>query len=53
MSVEQEHPEAYKPTLDLYIAPIGAAAERHAARSAPAELRAARLIAWNWASTAN
>jgi len=34
MSVEQEQPEAYKPTLDLYIAPIGAAAERHAARLA-------------------
>ena len=29
MSVEQERPESYKPSLDLYIAPIGAAAERH------------------------
>ncbi|HUA21355.1 MAG TPA: histidine--tRNA ligase [Bryobacteraceae bacterium] len=34
MSVEQEHPEAYKPSLDLYIAPLGAAAERHAAHLA-------------------
>jgi histidyl-tRNA synthetase len=34
MSVEQEHPEAYQPVLDLYIAPIGAAAERHAAKLA-------------------
>ncbi|HTR38917.1 MAG TPA: histidine--tRNA ligase [Bryobacteraceae bacterium] len=34
MSVEQEHPDAYKPSLDLYIAPIGAAAERHAAHLA-------------------
>ncbi len=28
MSVEQEHPDAYQSTLDLYIAPMGAAAER-------------------------
>ncbi len=34
MSVEQEHPGASKPTLDVYIAPIGAAAERHSARLA-------------------
>ncbi len=34
MSVEQEHPDAYKPSLDVYIAPIGAAAERHAAHLA-------------------
>jgi histidyl-tRNA synthetase len=31
MSVEQEHPEAGKTSLDLYIAPIGPAAERHCA----------------------
>jgi histidyl-tRNA synthetase len=31
MSVEQEHPDAAKSTLDVYIAPIGAAAERHCA----------------------
>ncbi len=29
MSVEQEHPEALTATLDAYIAPMGAAAERH------------------------
>ena len=29
MSVEQEHPESYKPSLDLYIAPLGDAAGRH------------------------
>jgi histidyl-tRNA synthetase len=34
MSVEQEHPEANKPVLDLYIAPIGHAAELHCARLA-------------------
>jgi len=34
MSVEQEHPESAGATLDLYIAPIGAAAERHAAKIA-------------------
>src|SRR5437588_8011346 len=34
MSVEQEHPEANKPVLDLYIAPIGPAAELHCARLA-------------------
>jgi histidyl-tRNA synthetase len=34
LSVEQEHPEAYQPVLDLYIAPIGAPAERHAAKLA-------------------
>lgn len=31
MSVEQEHPDAYKPVLDLYIAPMGAEAVRVAA----------------------
>ncbi len=34
MSVEQEHPDAYQPVLDLYIAPIGRAAELHAPRIA-------------------
>ena len=34
MSVEQEHPDAYRSTLDLYIAPMGAAAERHSAELA-------------------
>jgi histidyl-tRNA synthetase len=34
MSVEQEHPDANKPVLDLYIAPIGPAAELHCARLA-------------------
>jgi histidyl-tRNA synthetase len=34
MSVEQEHPEGYRPTLDIYIAPLGAAAERHSAQLA-------------------
>ena len=40
MSVEQEHPDAHKPTLDLYIAPMGEAAEAAAAGIA-CELRAA------------
>jgi histidyl-tRNA synthetase len=40
MSVEQEHPESHKPVLDLYIAPIGAAAELHCARLAQ-DLRSA------------
>jgi len=31
MSAEQEHPDAYQAKLDLYIAPIGGAAERHSA----------------------
>jgi histidyl-tRNA synthetase len=31
MSAEQEHPDAYQSKLDLYIAPIGALAERHSA----------------------
>ncbi len=31
MSVEQEHPDAHHPALDLYIAPMGAEAERVAA----------------------
>ena len=34
MSVEQEHPESYKPSLDVYIAPMGAAAERHSVQLA-------------------
>jgi histidyl-tRNA synthetase len=34
MSVEQEHPESYKPVLDIYIAPLGASAERHSAQIA-------------------
>jgi histidyl-tRNA synthetase len=40
MSAEQEHPESYKPALDVYIAPMGGAAERHSAQIAQA-LRAA------------
>ena len=40
MSVEQEHPESYKARLDLYIAPMGSAAERHAIQLAQT-LRAA------------
>ena len=34
MSAEQEHPDAYHPVLDLYIAPIGTAAGRHSAQLA-------------------
>src|ERR1700731_2328116 len=40
MSAEQEHPDAYQSKLDLYIAPMGASAERHAAKLAR-ELRTA------------
>jgi histidyl-tRNA synthetase len=40
MSAEQEHPDAYQAKLDLYIAPIGGAAERHSAGIAR-ELRTA------------
>ena len=40
MGAEQEHPDAFKGTLDLYIAPIGALAERHAA-SLARDLRSA------------
>jgi histidyl-tRNA synthetase len=40
MSVEQEHPESYKPAVDIYIAPLGALAERHSAQLAQT-LRAA------------
>src|SRR6202030_2840153 len=40
MSVEQEHPEGYKPVLDIYIAPLGPAAERHSVQIARS-LRAA------------
>ena len=34
MSVEQEQPESYQTSLDLYIAPMGAAAEQQAAKLA-------------------
>jgi histidyl-tRNA synthetase len=40
MSVEEEHPDAARPVLDLYIAPVGAQAERLCAAVA-FELRAA------------
>jgi histidyl-tRNA synthetase len=40
MSAEQEHPDAYQSKLDLYIAPLGGAAERHSAGIAR-ELRTA------------
>jgi histidyl-tRNA synthetase len=40
MSAGQEHPDAFQSKLDVYIAPIGAAAERHSAHLAR-ELRAA------------
>jgi histidyl-tRNA synthetase len=40
MSAEQEHPDAYQAKLDIYIAPIGALAERHSAGLAR-ELRTA------------
>ena len=40
MSVEQEHPETAGATLDVYIAPMGAAAERHGSQVAR-ELRSA------------
>jgi histidyl-tRNA synthetase len=40
MSAEQEHPDAYLSKLDVYIAPIGALAERHSAGLAR-ELRTA------------
>ncbi len=42
MSVEQEHPEAGAPALDVYVAPIGAAAEKHSAMLAR-DLRAGGL----------
>lgn len=42
MSAEQERPDAYLQKLDLYIAPIGAAAELHSAALA-SELRTAGL----------
>jgi histidyl-tRNA synthetase len=42
MSVEQEHPDAYAPSLDVYVAPIGAASEKHCAMLAR-DLRAAGL----------
>jgi histidyl-tRNA synthetase len=42
MSVEQERPDAYQPVLDVYLAPVGAAAARHCAQIA-SELRAQGL----------
>jgi len=42
MSVEQEHPEVGAATVDVYVAPIGSASERHGATLAR-ELRAAGL----------
>ncbi len=42
MTVEQEHPEAQQPALDVFIAPMGAAAERHCALIA-GELRRAGM----------
>jgi histidyl-tRNA synthetase len=39
MSVEQERPDAYQHVLDVYLAPVGAAAERHCAQLA-SDLRA-------------
>jgi histidyl-tRNA synthetase len=39
MSVEQERPDAYQHVLDVYLAPVGAAAERHCALLA-SDLRA-------------
>ncbi len=44
MSVEQEHPDAHKAALDLYIAPIGAAAELHCARLAQDVRSAGRSV---------
>jgi histidyl-tRNA synthetase len=41
MSVEQEHPDAHRPILDVYIAPIGTAAESHCAQLAH-DLRGAK-----------
>ncbi|HLG98363.1 MAG TPA: histidine--tRNA ligase [Bryobacteraceae bacterium] len=42
MTVEQERPEAYAPALDVYVAPIGEASEKHCAQLAR-ELRSAGL----------
>jgi histidyl-tRNA synthetase len=42
MSVEQERPDAYQHVLDVYLAPVGAAAERHCALLA-SDLRARGL----------
>jgi histidyl-tRNA synthetase len=42
MTVEQERPDASAASLDVYVAPIGSAAEMHAAMLAR-ELRAAGL----------
>lgn len=43
MSAEQEHPDAYKPVLDVYLAPMGTQAERHCAELAR-ELRSESLV---------
>jgi histidyl-tRNA synthetase len=50
MSVEQEHPEAYQTVLDLYIAPIGAAAERHSAQLASRLRSAGCSVETGWDS---
>jgi histidyl-tRNA synthetase len=42
MSVEDAHPDAYRPVVDVFIAPLGDTAELHAG-SLAAELRAAGL----------
>jgi histidyl-tRNA synthetase len=42
MSVEQEHPDEYVPALDVYLAPMGPASERHCAQLAR-DLRSAGL----------
>ena len=44
MSVEQEHPDLNRPTLDVYIAPIGAEAEKHCAQFAHALRSAGRSV---------
>ena len=42
MSVEESHPEAQQPTVDVFLAPLGDAAEQHAGALA-AELRGAGI----------
>jgi histidyl-tRNA synthetase len=42
MTVEQEHPDAFAAALDVYVAPIGEASEKHSARLAR-DLRASGL----------
>ena len=42
MGVEEAHPDAYRPVVDVFLAPLGEAAELHAG-SLAAELRAAGL----------